>query len=165
MAWITQGFSLQINLVDAGGNRGARRYEMVEALYADVVIDTAIVLAALEAVCAAGTASYTISETFVNDAFALPAAGVQIEAGALLVMQDDTNPLKRHTTTIPAPETDVFVETTGDNANVVDIAHQDVIDYAELFSTNGECFISDGEHIDDGGLLRGHRVTRKSSRG
>lgn len=165
MAWVSTGWSMKVKLVDSGGNEGSVNYQMTAIDHATAILAAPVILGYLEAVCAAGTLSYTITETFANDAFVLPAAGVQIEAKALLVMRDETNPIKKHIARIPAPETDVFLALTGDGANIVDIAHIDVLDYANMFSTGGECYISDGERIQDNGLLEGRRVTHRSRRG
>jgi len=166
MAFNSTGWEMTITVVDNGENKVTRRFAMTAAVHADVVTEAAIILAAFEAVCAAGTVAYSYKEVFANDALVVPASSaVQCEAQALLVMRDSVNPLKMHTITIPAPETDVFMDTSGDLANIVDITHADVLAYAALFDSAGEAYISDGESIAVGGLIRGRRVTRGAGRG
>ncbi len=159
MAWVSQGFVLNVRLVDAGANEVRKTYIMTAATNAAALTDALIIIDALEAVCALGTKTYSINEKFVNDAFALPAAGVQAEAKAVLVMTDGTDAAKTHITEIPGPETDVFLATQGSAANIVDIAHQDVLDYVNLFDGTGEATISDGESVATDGIQRGYRRT------
>jgi len=166
MALVLEKYWITITIRDSGGNDSQVRYDMTAT--DDIAAATAAtaILGYFEAVCAAGTVNYSITKRFYNDAFVLPADNsVQNEVKALLVMQDETVPSKRHTVRIPAPETDVFLAVTGELQNVVDIAHQDVLDFANMFSTAGECYISDGERILDNGLLRGKRVTHYASGG
>ena len=119
-----------------------------------------------EAVCAAGSVAYSIKTKYYNDALVIPASSaVQLETKALLVMRDSVNPLKIHTRNIPAPETDVFLATSGDGQNIVDIAHGDVLTFVNLFDGTGECTLSDGESVETGGIIRGRRTTRYSRRG
>lgn len=165
MAWQSGGFTFRLQLVDAGANEVSKSFELVATLHATVVTDVAIILAAFEAVSALGSKTYTVSESFYNDAFALPAEGVQAEAKAVLIGPDGTLPNKRHRTEIPGPETDVFLATTGEGANIVDITHQDVLDYWNLFDSAGEATLSDGESVATDGLEKGYRRTTAKKHG
>lgn len=165
MAWVAGGFVLNVRLVDSGANEVRKSYKLTSADAAAAATDALAVINALEAVSALGTKTYAINQIFINDAFALPAAGVQAEAKAVLVMTDSVDPAKTHITEIPGPETDVFVTTTGTGANIVDVAHADVITYVNLYDATGEATISDGETIATGGILRGYRRTAAKSHG
>lgn len=159
MAWQSLGYVLRVRLVDAGNNEVAKTYVMTAALHADALTEALVIIDALEAVCALGTKTYAINEEFYNDAFALPPAGVQAEARAVLIGTDGTLPNKQHRTEIPGPETDVFLATQGEGANIVDIAHQDVLDYWNLFDATGEATLSDGESVETDGIIKGYRRT------
>jgi hypothetical protein len=166
MAYVDLSWIMKITVIDNGANESSVTFEMTAATHLLAVIDAAIVLSAFEAVCAAGTVMYSLSQQSVNDSLVIPAsAAVQVEAKALYTMRDSANPTKRHSKRIPAPETDVFLATSGDGANIMDVAHQDNIDLANLFGTSGVCTISDGETIEDDALLKGRRVTHSSRRG
>jgi len=164
MAWVTDGWWITLELVDAGNNKTTRSYQLQATTDAEAATAAAAFLDIFEAVCAAGTRRYEIHKRFVNDAFALPAAGVQIEGNALIIMTDSVDPSKKHRTWIPAPETDVFLATTGDNANVVDIAHADVVAFVGAFHGGEQVYISDKELVQ-GLPVSGRRVTKRSRRG
>lgn len=166
MAFQAQAWFMTISVIDNGDNQSNVTFEMTAATHLLAVIDAAVVLAAFEAVCAAGTVSWSLSQVNVNDALVTPASSaVQNEAKALYIMRDSVNPTKKHTKRIPAPETDVFLTTSGDGANIMDVAHQDNLDLANLFAAAGVCTISDGESIEADALLKGRRVTHRSRRG
>lgn len=166
MAFNANDWVMTISVIDNGDNRSNVSFEMKAATHLLAVIDAAIVLSAFEAVCAAGTVSWSLSQKNVNDALVTPASSaVQNEAKALYIMRDNVDPTKNHTKKIPAPETDVFLTTSGDGANIMDVAHQDNIDLANLFSASGVCYISDGDVIENDALLKGRRTTHSSRRG
>jgi len=166
MAWLEQSFRLVVKVIDNGLNEATITYEMTAATHVAALTDALLIIGILEEVCAAATVSYSINQMFVNDSLVIPAsAAVQVEAKALLIMRDGTNPVKKHIARIPAPETDVFLATDGDGANIVDVTHQHVIDYNNMFDATGECYISDGESVKSDGPIKGRRVTHRSRRG
>lgn len=165
MAWQSQGWKLVVRQVDSGANENSKTYNLTAATAADAATESLIIINGLEAVSALTSRTYSIIEKFANDAFALAAAGVQGEAKAVIICTDSVDPGKTHVIEISGPETDVFIATTGSNANIVDIAHQDVIDYCNLFDSAGEATISDGESIETDGLVRGYRRTAKKKYG
>ena len=166
MAWVQEHYTLTVKLIDNGRNLTTKTYEMTAIDDAGATATALTILGYLEAVSACGTVSYTINKQFYNDALVVPASGaVQCEAKALLVMVDETNPTKKHIDRIPCPEVGVFIAASGDGANIVDVADAAVLAYANMFSTAGECYISDGERIEDDGLLSGRRVTHRARRG
>jgi len=166
MAWLEQNFRMVVKVIDNGLNESTITYEMTAGDHATALTDALLIIGILEEVCAAATVSYSINQQFVNDSLVVPAsAAVQVEAKALLIMRDGTNPVKKHLARIPAPETDVFLSTEGDGANIVDVTHQHVIDYNDMFDSSGECYISDGESTETGGPIKGRRVSHRSRRG
>lgn len=165
MAWQSLGYTLRVRVVDAGNNEVSKSYVMTTAVPADSLTDALIIIDALEAVCALATKTYAITQEFYNDAFALPAEGIQAEARAVLIGTDGTLPNKQHRTEIPGPELDVFLAETGEGANIVDIAHQDVLDYWNLFDTTGEATLSDGDSVEADGIIKGYRRTVSKKHG
>ncbi len=159
MAWQEQGFVLDVRQVDAGANEVRKTYVMTAALHATALTDALTIINALEAASALSSKTYTIRQVFINDAFALPTAGVQAEAKAVLVGADDAVPSKLHRTEISGPEEAVFIATQGTGANIVDIAATIVKDYWNLFENGGEATLSDGESVETDGLLEGYRRT------
>lgn len=159
MAWQSLGYELRIRVVDAGNNEVTKTYAMTTVVHADALTEAIVILNALEAVSLLSSKTYTINEAFYNDAFALPAAGVQAEARAVLVGPDGTLPNKMHRTEIPGPDTTVFLATQGEGANIVDITDAGVLAYWALFDTAGEAYLSDGESVAVAGLLKGYRRT------
>jgi len=165
MAWQPLDYVGEIVAVDNGGNKARRKYNLTAIDHATALADMLVILAAFEAVCAGGTVSYGIKTQFYNDALALPGVAVQAEAVATIVGVDSVNPLKYHTTTVPMPETDVFIATSGAGANILDGEHQDVIDYANIFAVGGKATISDGELFLADGPFEGIRATRRKRGG
>jgi len=163
MALVSSGFWLSVTLRDNGGNDTTRRYQLTSADAAAAATDSATILAALNAVTDAVIVGWFNYEAFVEDAFAYPGSGVEIENLALLDFDIVDHPEKSATLTIPAPAPAIFVATSGAGANIVNTANAAVIAYAALFQTGGESFISDGETAQT--LVSGKRIHRKSSRG
>jgi len=165
MAWVLQAVWFNITQVDSGGNEKKLRYEMTPQVdWAAYEAAALAALAHIEEVSAASTVKYSLDKVYSNDALALPAAGVQLEASAVLTGYDSADPLKKHTARIYAPETDVFLATTGAGANIVNTEHVHVQEFWDMFdSSGGELCLSDGEHTKsyaDDGLISGIRVTR-----
>lgn len=163
MALVSNGFWLSVTLRDNGGNETTRTYQLSSADAAAAGVDSAAILVALNAVTDAVIVSWMNYERFVEDAFAYPASGVEVENLALLDFEIVDHPEKSATLTIPAPAPAIFMATSGGGANIVNTANAAVIAYAGLFMTGGEALISDGEVAQ--GLVSGKRIHRKSSRG
>lgn len=163
MALVTNGWWLFVALKDNGGNETTRQYALTGADAAEAALDRTAILAALTNVTDAVIVSYYVYERFVNDAFAYPPSGVEIEDLALLDFDIVDHPEKSATLTIPAPKPAIFNATSGPGANIVNTGNAAVIAYAALFKTGGSATISDGETADT--LIGGKRIHRKSSRG
>lgn len=165
MAWVSQGFILDVRQVDAGANENRKTYNLTAATNAEALTESLEILVALEEVSALSSKTYTIREVFVNDAFALPAAGVQGEAKAVIVGRNSADASKLHRVEISGPEDDVFLATQGELANVVDLTHQHVKDYWNLFDGTGQATLSDGESVETDGLTKGYRRTASKKYG
>lgn len=145
MAFISTGWRAHFDLMDNGGNRTSKTYELTAADAATAAADVATILANLTAVTDCEIVSYHFYESFEEDTVAYPAAGVQKENQALLIFDIVDNPLKKVTHAIPAPKQSIFIGATGPNANIVDTADADVVAYRQMFQAGNECYISDGE--------------------
>lgn len=157
------GWWYTVTLVDNGNDKSTKTYELRAATE---VIAQAAALAINAALV--GTSGSTISNTSLSyreeeDAFSYPASGVENQNIARIVGQL-TGSTKKATMDIPAALAAIFVDTTGPNANVVDLTVGAVIAYLALFEAGNEAFISDGETLDFG--VEGRRVSaRKGFRG
>ncbi|MCK5613844.1 hypothetical protein KAR91_68905, partial [Candidatus Pacearchaeota archaeon] len=72
MAIIASHFEITVKVVDAGANFATLRYQMRDALYANVVIAKSTIVAALDAVTDCVIQRVSINEIWRNDAFAYP---------------------------------------------------------------------------------------------
>lgn len=163
MALTALGFWLDVTIADNSGATTTQRWEMQSIDYAAALVDAGQVIPRIAAVINGVIVSYGISSKWAEDSLTLPGEESQKEAKMLLSGRDETNPLKKHTITIASPDAAVFQETSGPQANIVDLSNADVIAWYGSFTTGGELFISDGEICLDegsGGLLDGHRATR-----
>lgn len=165
MAWIAGGFEGVIDARDNGNNRVRKVYALTSVDMAAAEIDMLQVVNYWEAVSDLSSLTYSIRKIYDNDAFALPASGVQAEAKAVMVGRDEVILTKTHTINIQGPKPANFNELEGDGANIVDFGVVAVQNYFNLFSPAGEATLSDGEQVADDGWLRGHRATRSSNRG
>jgi hypothetical protein len=165
MAWILQYRLANFVLVDAGNNRVNKSFRLTSATDAEALTDVATILAALEAVTDCNGLSYTISQKYDNNAFALPSAGVQAEAKAVVMVRDAANASKSHTVEIPGPIAGVWLSSTGENSNVVDISLVALKAFVNLYDSTGEATLSDGESVETDGLIRGYRKTVRKIHG
>lgn len=165
MAYVLENYLMTISLVDAGENTGTVTLQLQATDDLAAGTDAGAIIAAFNAVSDGAVSTYTISKRFYNDAFALPAAGVQVEAKALLSMRDAVNPQKKHVSRIPAPKAAIFTAPTGAGSNVVDTTNLAVLAWVNLFNAASKAYVSDGETTALDGIISGRRVTHYSSRG
>lgn len=169
MALVQQGFYLTIQMRDSGENKTSRTFEMTAADFATAETDAAAVLVQWNALTDAEIIGYTISARYVENAPALPAAGIQVENTAEVIVNIEGSATKKAAFNIPAPTTapppGVFLSATGVNSNVVDTAFAALTAFVANFASlgNNRLLISDGEHAD--GITKGFRVHKKSRRG
>lgn len=172
MALVSDGFNLVIRLRDSGDNITTRTLEMTAATFAAAETDAAALVAQYNALTDAEIIGYTVSARFVENAPVIPAAGIQIENTAEIVVNIEGSATKKATFNVPAPAvaddgtgTFFFAGTTGPNSNVVDTAYAPLVAWVGNYGTLGDnrLMISDGEHAD--GISRGFRVHKKSRKG
>lgn len=163
MAKVSTGFTLSVTLIDSGGNTAVREYALTAADAAAAATASATIMAALDAVTDAEIKSYSIRETFIEDALVLPATA-EVENLAEIVLQIDGNPLKKANISIPAPNAGIFVGAVGPNRNTVDPGDTALVTYATIWVTGQQATLSDGEVIELP-VLSGKRVHRASRRG
>ena len=163
MAYNLDGYTGYVTLIDNGSNTTTKSFKLTSSTAADAATDIGAIVAAMVNVTDAVVVSYGATAVYVNDSVALPASGVQIEDQALITVSIVGHPTKSGTITVPAPKPGIFVATSGENANVVDLEDAAVEAYIGLFQADGEAYISDGEIADL--AKKGRRVHRGSRRG
>lgn len=163
MAIVVDGYEAVFTLKDNGGNTANKRYVLRAATATEAQAAAAAILAELLDVTDAAIWAYRVSEIWINDTPVLPGEGVQIENQASIVGLIDGEVSKYANLYVPAPEQDIFVGTSGPNADIIDTADADLLAYLALFESTGSAYISDGE--DWGQVVSGKRIHRKSSKG
>jgi len=165
MALVSDGFVLEVTLIDNGANTTTRSFELKATTAGTAASDSATILAGLADVSDGVVSSYSIRETFVNDALSLPTSqAVQAEVSASMTCFIADAGGKKANYRIPMPKTALFNGTIGKNANTVDTANTAVLAFHALYHpSTGVAYLSDGESA--GGLIDGIRVSRKSRQG
>jgi hypothetical protein len=160
LALTSVGWWLSVSLKDNAGDETTQTYQLVSADAAAAATDTADIIAALNGVTDAVIFSYQFYERFVEDAFAYPASGVELQNMALLDFDIVDHPEKTATRTVPAASPGIFNTSSGAGANIIDTADAAVVAYRDVFRTGGNAYISDGEVAES--LVKGRRIHRKS---
>jgi hypothetical protein len=143
-----------------GSNNGQSMpvtFKLRATAWAQVLLDTADIITALNAVTAGTIKGYTLSSRAVEDAYSIPTA---LQAGygetATIVVSLEGDPTKTATIRLPMPEDGLFVAGAGSpNYDVIDIVDAAVTAYVGLFTEEGVAYISDGESADV--ILSGRR--------
>lgn len=167
MTLAQQGWRLDIESIDTGGNTTRRRYDLIatdtDGDAAAVFTAVATIIAAFIAASDAVIKNYTIGVVFAESALTLPAAA-EVENNLQVTAKIDGLPNKSATFEIPAPKGTLFQQSTGAGWNLPDFADTALSNYVNLFKSTGVAFISDGEHIvaQD---IKGKRVHHKSNKG
>lgn len=173
MALVSNGFFMNVSIVDAAGNKAALKYDLDMANWA--ALNTAVgdgtidgIIADLDAVTQGTVVGYTLGEGFVEDTLSYGSAGSEVENIALISAQIDGAIDKYASLRIPAPVDGIFLGTTGENRNRVDVQDTALVDYLTNFGTTGKIKVSDGEKIADptaAGNVTGKRIHRGSRKG
>lgn len=150
-------FSLSCELVDNSGKSTTKTYELQSADAAAAATDSAAIIAALVAITGCKLKSYTIGQTFVENALLLPVSGIENENQALLSIRLASDPTKYATHAIPGAIPGLFVSNSGPGANVVDATVAALQTYVGLFTTTNEAYLSDGELADSSLVFSGKR--------
>lgn len=164
MAFNSVGFEATVAILDRGDNLTHMRFGVDGADIAAAETILAANIADLVAVTKGYVVSYSVAEKFVNDAARTPANNGEIEEKAVITVNLATSP-KKAVITIPAPVDTLFVGTSGDNWNQVDIADSLLVAFIGDFQSGG-FQLSDGEHVAaSNSIIKGRRTHRSSSRG
>lgn len=166
MALVAGGFTLLITVVDSAGDKTTRSYQLTAATAADAATEGAALVALFDPLTEGVISRYAISQQFIEDAFAYPAGGVEVENTAQILGRIDGDPTKTASFNIPAAAGGIFVATTGPNRNVVDMADAAVVAFLAEFATGGTALISDGEALDPTTPgVSGKRLHKKNNKG
>lgn len=167
MALVAAGWELIVNWVDRAGNPARNTISLVatdDAGDADAVFGSVSgILTALNAGSDCVIAGYTVAKRYVENALALPATA-EAEMKAHISAKIDGDPTDSAVFDLPGPADAMFVDTTGPNANVVNVDEDPALSIIAIFQAGGTAFISDGEHWDPD-TAKGKRIHKKSTRG
>jgi len=167
MTLTQQGWRLDIEAIDTGGNTTRRRFDLIATDDAgdasDVFTAVATVIAAFIGASDSVIKNYTVGAYYVEDALTLPAAA-EVENNLQVTAKIDGLPNKSATFEIPAPKGTLFQQTTGAGWNLPDFTDTALANYVNLFKSTGVAYISDGEHIVAKDI-KGKRVNNKSNKG
>jgi len=169
MALVAQGWDLVINWLDRGAKSTTTTIKLVPTDdagdAADVLSAAVDVIAALNAGSDLVIASYFVAKRFIENALTLPTAGTaEKEAKAHIVAKISTDPTDSGVFDLPGPNDDMFLATSGDNADVVDVDNDPALSIVATFGPSGLAYISDGEHwlVD---TAKGKRIHKGSTKG
>lgn len=163
MALVDSGYRAQFTLVDNGGKKTTKTYQLRAADMATAVTDAAAILLALNAVTNSVVSTYNIANVFKEAALSFPAEGIRNADKMSLSVELETEGGKLANLRVPAPVIGCFIDATGPGANIVNTAASIVTDYCDLFKTGAEAFISDGEDLQE--VLSGVRISATINRG
>jgi len=158
MAIVSRGWFGTITMADNGGNQITKTWDLTAADAATAATDFAVVKAAFNTISDSVEVASSLGERFENDDITYPAAGVNNQDKASITVRLTTGN-KKANLKVPAPVIGIFMNTTGPGADVVDILDADLNTYLDIFETDGEATLSDGEVMDD--PLSGKRISAK----
>jgi hypothetical protein len=160
---------LEVAIADNSGDLSPRFYEMPVGSAADFdafTVSANALRAALLNMTDGVIASYRIGASFVEDALALPASGVENENQAFFSGKILGDPTDSATQSIPAAKPAIFTNTVGPGANVVDMSDGAVSTWIGFFDQAGPgpWTVSDGEYWTNS-TVKGKRRHVKRSNG
>jgi hypothetical protein len=166
MALVASGYRLIIDAADNGGKPyTTRTYDLVDADPTTVEAVATSIVTKFKAVSDSVVAGYTLGIRYIEDAFTLPAAGVQNENQAIMTCPIVGDPFDSATVTIPAPKITLFTNTSGKGANIVNSSFGALQTYLGIFdpTAGNEAYISDGEQIVAAAASGKRRHTKNSN--
>lgn len=170
MALVKQGWFLDVQLIDKGGNTTTRRYQFrIDDVADDIsglVTAQNTMLVALQGASQLVVKQYSLNRFSINDALVLPSGdGAEAEKHALITAPIHGLPNKSATIDIPAPENAMFIDTSGPGWNIIDPTNALLVAYLDQFTNpTGNFYLSDGEQIDQVNV-RGRRTSSHSLKG
>lgn len=168
MALTDSGFKLSVVLVDNGGNKATKTYDLIATTFTEAQTATTAILAALAGVTDAVVKSYFVGQSFKESALVLPGTGVQVENTAKITALIAGEVDKYATINIPAAKPAIFTGLSGKAANIVDPANIALGTYLDLAAEGEASYtVSDGEYIEptSSSTVSGKRVHRGSTSG
>lgn len=171
MTLVTEGFEVQISVVDNGNNRGTYTFICDPANVPDfATAQTArtSIRSAFDALTQAVVVGTRLTEVQYEDAIVYPTSLVELENKASITYQI-LGKNKKGNLKIPAPIPALFQGDAGDAANQVDVTAPLLTTYMGNFFTAGYFTISDGEKVaqspNSNGVLKGKRISAKNNNG
>lgn len=156
-------YELTVTLADNGANITTKRYRLRSADFTLAVTDSAAIISALDAITNSVIVGYRINDVWHEGTVVYPADGVENENKASLTVLLTTGGGKKANLKVPAPVIGIFQGASGYKANIVDASDADLNTYIDLFKSGAECFVSDGEDLED--LMSGKRISAKKNFG
>ena len=158
---------MHVTLVDNQGDKSVMRLDLVDTAFADIATALSDYMAAMVTLATITTAQ--VASVFIGTEYTDPgfgAAGSAVEENAVISTKL-SDPTKFGVLRIPSPTTGIFLAGPGEDANKIDRADADLINWLELFyaSTPNLFKTSDGETIANPATLgnfKGRRVYRHS---
>lgn len=151
------GYFLTVQVMDRNEDKASLTYELRAADEAAAITAVNIIIANLSLVSQVEVLGYHIQKRFWNDAVIIPAAG-EMQVKARIAFRLDGSP-EYETLDIPAPDEDIFLGLNGKNNSIVDTDNVDVVAYTNMFKAAGQCFISDGESLEQ--VSEGRKVSSR----
>jgi len=166
MALTAAGFGMSVSFLDNGSNVVSREYTMDPAVvttYAEAEAAALDILPDVVAVTDAALPEYRVFQVFRETALAIPGSGIQVENQASLTLLLTSPGNEKANLNIPAAKPALFVQTSGPQANIVNMGNAAILALIGNFFDGENFTISDGEKVARG--LNGKRVHKKSTRG
>lgn len=156
------GWFLTLIMNDLQGDKSRLVYELRAADLAGAQAAYSAIVAALGPVTRSKLVAYSIAQWFDEDTDYYPATESDASIKAVISYKV-AGSVDVETLEIPDPDPAVvFVATSGQSANVVNVSAAEVIAYTDIFKSTGHAFISDGEDLDL--LVKGKRTARPRKR-
>lgn len=166
MALTAAGFGMTVSFLDNGSNVVTREYSMDPALvttYAEAEAAALDILPDVVGVTDAAIPQYRVFQVFEETALVIPASGIQVENQASLTVLLTSPGNKKANLNIPAVKPALFVQTSGPQANIVNMGNAAILAFLGNFDALENFTVSDGEKVARG--LNGKRVHKGSTKG
>ncbi|MCG8434555.1 MAG: hypothetical protein MJA83_11035 [Gammaproteobacteria bacterium] len=172
MALITEGFEVTITLIDNGKGVSTLTYvcdPAVVTTFAEAQTARDNAVSALADVTQGTIVRTSVKEKQFEDNIVYPGSNVEIENKGSVTVQLYQSPDKGNFT-LPTISPAMFVGTSGQAADQIDVTNPFMTAYADLFRhTTGEFFIEKNQKIADSpngnGIVVGKRISAKNNNG
>lgn len=176
MALVQHEVFIDVQVVDAGGNKSTISYECDLADMAalntahttnDYILGAGGLVPDLIAITDAQVLSVRMGVAYKEDTNLYGAAGSEVERKAVISAKK-AGTQERAIVNIPAPNVGIFLTTTGEDRNTVDGSDAALQAYLSNYEDTELLLLSDGEDLDDvsvAGNVKGKQVHRGSRKG